>query len=358
MSNENDFHLVLASNVAPKTFPNNKPNNFYTPLSKALVFEEGEPWSVALKEITYHNTLLSIVNESIEVWKIFSNVNDWNLLDTLVIDTNNLSSMQMTQKEEIIFNSKLLMATLREGSCTVCFDIELSTPFLNTFGEFYVEIETPTVKGFGFDVTDLNFNFTYLIEDRRLTTVNVYGKRSSHLLHSAKPTSKNYGSPESLCKELNRVLLSTNVSFVIDEDNKHFRVASIPKNVKLILKDGMNYVMGYKKNELKNIGDTAEFRADLKRGTTGMMIYCSLCKFTLVGDSQVPLLRIAHIPHNIEHGAVINQIFNPPIYIPIALGGIVNTIEVDLRTDSGEEFPLSHDGKVLLTLHFQKCINN
>ncbi len=100
---------------------------------------------------------------------------------------------------------------------------------------------------------------------------------------------------------------------------------------------------------------TAEFRSNLTRGTTAMLIYCSLCRPTQVGDSFIPLLRVAHITPTNEHGAVINHQFNRPIHIPVAGGGnMVNAIEIDLRTDSGEEFPLTQDGKLLMTLHFQK----
>ena len=209
-----------------------------------------------------------------------------------------------------------------------------------------------------YHVTDPNQSIGHMIVTNQQkhfsNLVTIYGKLPSKRIHIAKPTSKNYSSPESLCKELNRTLQEQQVSFSIDEV---FTVQTLPNNFKLVMKNGMNYVMGYKSTELKRVGDTAEFRADLKRGTTGMMIYCSLCQFSLVGDSHVPLLRIAHLPNNLEHGAVVNQICNPPIYIPVSRGGIVNTIEVDLRTDSGEEFPLSNDGKVILTLHFRKSIN-
>jgi hypothetical protein len=116
----------------------------------------------------------------------------------------------------------------------------------------------------------------------------------------------------------------------------------------------MNYVLGFKQVEFVRGGVTAEFRADLNRGTAAMMIYCSLCEPTVVGDSVVPLLRISHLTPTAEHGAVVNQQFNPPIHIPVACVGLVNSVEIDLRTDSGEEFALSHDGKVLLTLHFQR----
>jgi hypothetical protein len=57
------MHLVLPSNVAFETFPTNKANHFYTPLSKPLLLEGGH-WKVALKEITY-----PAMRPCIEVWQ-------------------------------------------------------------------------------------------------------------------------------------------------------------------------------------------------------------------------------------------------------------------------------------------------
>jgi hypothetical protein len=186
----------------------------------------------------------------------------------------------------------------------------------------------------------------------------IYGKPKSQLIWSGSPPSRNYPTAESLCKALNRLLRPHKVAFSLLEEGaeKLFQVETLPQNMRIVLKQGMNYILGYRATELTKSGAVADFRADLKRGTTAMMIYCSLCEPTLVGDNQVPLLRIAHLTTVEQHGAVVNQTFDPPIHIPVNRGGgcMVNTIEIDIRTDSGESFPLSQDGKVLLTLHFRR----
>ena len=65
---EDEIYLVLPSNVAPKTYPKNEPNHFYTPLSQPLYLDKSG-WRVALKEITFENNIQTIIDETIEVWK-------------------------------------------------------------------------------------------------------------------------------------------------------------------------------------------------------------------------------------------------------------------------------------------------
>ena len=49
---EENFHIHLASNVAPDTFPNNTPSDFKTPLAEELHLHGGV-WEVAVKDIMY-----------------------------------------------------------------------------------------------------------------------------------------------------------------------------------------------------------------------------------------------------------------------------------------------------------------
>src|SRR4051794_37888350 len=113
-------------------------------------------------------------------------------------------------------------------------------------------------------------------------SVSVYGRPPTQLIHTAKPFSKNYSSAESLCTELNRVLSAASVSFCIaGEGEKRFRLEALPKIYSLELKSGMNYSKYYNNSTLTEVGAVADFRVDLMRGTTVLMIYCSLCDLTL-----------------------------------------------------------------------------
>jgi hypothetical protein len=139
------------------------------------------------------------------------------------------------------------------------------------------------------------------------------------------------------------------------EDRKHFRVERLPPQHRLVLTNGMRYVLGFKQVELTTI-DTAvksAFSVDMKRGAFAMFIYCDICEPICVGDLVASLLRTAHHTTSKERGSVTHQVFDPPIYIPICKRW-VNTIGIDIRTDTGEIFPFSPDAKFLMTLHFKR----
>ncbi len=119
----------------------------------------------------------------------------------------------------------------------------------------------------------------------------------------------------------------------------------------------MHYVLGLKQLELTTI-DTAmmsAFSVDLKRGAFAMFIYCDICEPICVGDTVASLLRTAHHTTSNERGAVIHQVFDPLIYIPMCKRW-VSTNGVDIRTDTGETFPFSPDTKFLMTLHFKRFL--
>jgi hypothetical protein len=100
-----EFYLVLASNVSPNTFPKNKPNHFYTPLCQSLVFNSNDRWTVALKEITYHYTLLSIVNESVEVWQDYPTLETWSLLDSATFTYDSTKSASQSFSSILVSGS-------------------------------------------------------------------------------------------------------------------------------------------------------------------------------------------------------------------------------------------------------------
>ena len=84
-----------------------------------------------------------------------------------------------------------------------------------------------------------------------------------------------------------------------------------------------------------------------------MFIYCDLVDGTMVGDVEASLLRTVPLNRRKERGGVVNHLFNPGLYMRVNKS-FINVIEVDVRTDSGEEFPFARDSKMLLTLHFQR----
>jgi len=134
-------------------------------------------------------------------------------------------------------------------------------------------------------------------------------------------------------------------------------VTEMAVNIKLELMYGLHYVLGYAKTLLTTVNLRAEQKADLVRGAFAMFIYCDLVDGTMVGDVEAALLRTVPLNRKKERGVIVNHLFNPGLYMRVNKN-LFNVIEVDIRTDSGEEFPFAKDSKMLLTLHFQRDNND
>ena len=83
---------------------------------------------------------------------------------------------------------------------------------------------------------------------------------------------------------------------------------------------------------------------------TTFFIYCDLIQSQYVGDALVPLLRI--VPVEGKVGERVSKSFLRPQYLPVSRKQF-ETVEVDIKTDTGESVP-SEFGRVLLTLHFRQ----
>ena len=101
------------------------------------------------------------------------------------------------------------------------------------------------------------------------------------------------------------------------------------------------------------ITDTNTFgvrRAFLYKHTI-MYIYCDAVKYTIIGDTQAPLLATLLI-----QGTPNEQCFwgfNPPYYISVNQKAL-SSFEIRICTDTGDLFPFDHSGRVVVQLHFRR----
>ena len=89
---------------------------------------------------------------------------------------------------------------------------------------------------------------------------------------------------------------------------------------------------------------------DVKQGFDSLYIYCNIIEPRLVGDSEVPLLRI--VPIEGQHGMTVTKIYNQIQYLPV-LQKNFNSLEINIRKDTGELVPFE-SGKLVVTLHFRE----
>ena len=133
-----------------------------------------------------------------------------------------------------------------------------------------------------------------------------------------------------------------------------------PKIVVIKLLNGLNIALGLR-DRLYTIPKDRVLRAErppfLRYGINNMYIYSSVCRPIRVGETRVPLLKSLWLDNDVNKsrafGEVRNIVVKNPMYIPLSSTSI-NTIEVNIRSDSGELVPFVVGSVTSLTLHFKR----
>jgi len=84
---------------------------------------------------------------------------------------------------------------------------------------------------------------------------------------------------------------------------------------------------------------------------TVMMVYSDISDYSLVGDTQAPLL--GYIPIESEYGEQVHWVFNPVYYVAVK-ENVLTHITIKICTNTGELFPFENTGKVVCRLNFRK----
>ena len=95
---------------------------------------------------------------------------------------------------------------------------------------------------------------------------------------------------------------------------------------------------------------TAKYPVDLRTGFYAMFVYCDIVESQILGNVQVPLLRI--VPTEGKYGDIINTTFQNPHYVPV-LKKQFSTVEISIKDDRNRLVPFDF-GKCILKLHFRK----
>jgi hypothetical protein len=82
---------------------------------------------------------------------------------------------------------------------------------------------------------------------------------------------------------------------------------------------------------------------DVTRGVHYLYVYCPLVEPRMVGDAQVPLLRI--VPVEGRDAEMVTRVFDPVQYCPLVLRCFQT---VDIKNDTGVKIPFER-GRVVVT---------
>ena len=119
----------------------------------------------------------------------------------------------------------------------------------------------------------------------------------------------------------------------------------------MIMSDALQNYLGFlQKGPYERGIYEAENTFDLNAGVHLMYIYSDIASFSLVGDTQTPLLRVCSTSGT--NGDKRRVTFTNPQYMPVAYRDF-ETIEININNELGEPMPFMQ-GKSVCTLHFRR----
>ena len=151
-------------------------------------------------------------------------------------------------------------------------------------------------------------------------------------------------------EKANHVLRSTNniiqlkyekISRKVSMESSPCRL-TLPPHIRKML--GMTMVSSFASNQLK-----ADSVVDMDP-VDSLYVYCDVVEPRVVGDSQVPLLRI--VPAEGDHGQLVTRIYENVHYVRLQKKNF-QTIEINIRDRTGNIVPFEQ-GTLNVTLHFRQ----
>ena len=162
-----------------------------------------------------------------------------------------------------------------------------------------------------------------------------------------------YSDVNTLVKNINQAIAKQGVehSINLSFDNLSGKVTVEIKNgVELYFKDDIAVILGFDMDMIFDKTTQSSRVADINAGLYSFYVYCDIVEAQLVGDSEVPLLRI--VPVEGQHGEMVTKTFQNLQYLPIVKKQF-SSVEMNIKTDTGEKVPFE-SGKLITTLHLRR----
>lgn len=151
-----------------------------------------------------------------------------------------------------------------------------------------------------------------------------------------------------ITEQVQKSTFKDDVSFTYEELSR--KVTVHLQNDTHVIFNEIGAMLGFPTSVLIDKTTTAKQEVDLDFGFHNLYVYCDVVQSQLVGDSQVPLLRV--VPVEGRDGERITRSFMSPQYLPIGKKQF-DSIEVNIKRDTGIKVPFEF-GRVLLTVHFRR----
>ena len=335
-----EFTVLLVSNASANTFPENRNTEFTTKLAEPIDLEAN--WKVAATSICYHDTLPTLNSERI----------------TLVSEGTTFTDELFAQGCSTSESNHL---TLRINKHSITYTIK----YIPNAGQITLKILTNDHDLQSTIARDAIFIGDHLKKDISRSISRNPSKElgdaltvKCQLLVESKPVFREfllptfrYETPYELVNALNKTV-GHELFAVSSQRPNRLITQNIPNDCHILLRDGLNYILGFLDNELRENGHESEYSVQLDRGVFAAFIYSDIVKPSLVGDSLTPLLCSVPIS-NSKFGSVANYSMYKPEYRPV-VNQKFETITIKVCDANGRLLSLNNSSHFMITLHFKQ----
>ena len=400
-----DFYVVLPSNS--KSFSTNNPSQFLTTFDTPINLDNVNNWEVGLAELNFKNTIKTIHNDSIKVYKrqwidttanqVFPKFSKFSIMDVIHRKTHvkfnhgqktEGDSMNMIIGERdnagnlrfaLYYNRDQYKSTMINKShhnLTVTMPMYFAKIYGFVGGRFdgilnltemhtvtinpNDQIETREITVPDAESTNMyaqNFPLSPFVEGQTSVLPKItltYNKRLYEPLEcSVKPKEGTYTNVDSLLSELNKGLRHFTFEYNSHLNRVEIKSMKLVEETILIFENGLHEVLGFDgtiyrgSNEIRR----AKYEVNLMRGISTIFMYCDACEQIRVGDTMAPLLRSIVVNNN-KYGEMVHTMYINPMYIKVNKT-FIDRIEIMLCDATGTLLPLE-EGLTTSTLHFKR----
>jgi hypothetical protein len=383
MEHVDDFYMVLPSNSSPITRPNNMASDYTVTWDQEIELDPKFNWQVAMTEISYNYSNQCIIGnlglkyrkpvqrrsptdnwffgiyyvkypESVEIE--FYDITQYTVGIECYIE-NNILVIQSKFPFYAIFES--VSARDNAGYRN---RLEFESKYEN--GKWLIRGSEPFIENFHNMPKNKN-----LIAEIHLVCKEIYYQETQIDFNPPQPIQNiaelvqyiSHTFPH-IFEEFKLIGLGSDMR-VVFKSKPDIQEISFANSLCMVLGlDRATYSKNYESNPAISAYDTNKiinvkglFKPNLKNACLTMYVYSSICQPIRVGHTLAPLIK--HIPvfiskenHFVETR---NYEIKHPMYLPVALTSF-NSIEINIRSDSGRLIQFNKDAVTIITLHFKK----
>lgn len=383
-----DFYVVLPSNANPDTRPNNVASKYTVTWETPIQFGNAHEWRVALTEMSYNYNPQSVTSTyGIE----YSEKGTFTISKTIEIHGKYKQTPTILEKtiEVPTHDGEIIgdIIELKKSLPTVELDFDGLLVLTNNFrfALNFTSIDHANMAGFkekeniatltpsNMYVLKSNSPFykeTKKIEDGAKVVQQDGGGEDVHVyaidlaLRSPEITimrrkyfnkAKRWNSIEELLNGIRKLFSDIVETIEIDTSTRLIKIVLERETLSIRLLNGLHFVLGFSQTVLWKKEEIADFPPALNRALNHMYVYASIVAPIQVGHMRVPLLKSIwlDVTKAYVHDEVRNVNIRHPMYLPINSASM-NSIEVNIRTDSGALVPFTEGSVTSVTLHFKK----